>query len=91
MKVEVRVYPKQGVLDPQDARVARESGVDGVIVSNHGGRQLDGAMAPLRRSSQPSVIFFGVAAPSAIVDPPTPPTSSVTDARVTSIAASRDA
>jgi L-lactate dehydrogenase (cytochrome) len=38
----------KGVLDPQDARIARESGVDGVIVSNHGGRQLDGAVAPLR-------------------------------------------
>jgi L-lactate dehydrogenase (cytochrome) len=38
----------KGVLDPQDARMARESGVDGVIVSNHGGRQLDGALAPLR-------------------------------------------
>jgi L-lactate dehydrogenase (cytochrome) len=38
----------KGVLDPEDARIARESGVDGVIVSNHGGRQLDGARAPLR-------------------------------------------
>ncbi len=28
----------KGVLDPADARIARESGVDGVIVSNHGGR-----------------------------------------------------
>lgn len=37
----------KGVLDPRDARIARESGVDGVIVSNHGGRQLDGSMAPL--------------------------------------------
>jgi L-lactate dehydrogenase (cytochrome) len=37
----------KGVLDPRDASIARESGVDGVIVSNHGGRQLDGAMAPL--------------------------------------------
>jgi L-lactate dehydrogenase (cytochrome) len=37
----------KGVLDPQDARISRESGVDGVIVSNHGGRQLDGALAPL--------------------------------------------
>ncbi|HKW38257.1 MAG TPA: alpha-hydroxy acid oxidase [Burkholderiales bacterium] len=37
----------KGVLDPVDARIARESGVDGVIVSNHGGRQLDGALAPL--------------------------------------------
>jgi L-lactate dehydrogenase (cytochrome) len=38
----------KGILDPGDARIARESGVDGVIVSNHGGRQLDGAVAPLR-------------------------------------------
>ena len=38
----------KGVLNPEDARIARESGVDGVIVSNHGGRQLDGAAAPLR-------------------------------------------
>ena len=37
----------KGVLEAQDARIARESGVDGVIVSNHGGRQLDGALAPL--------------------------------------------
>ena len=35
-------------LAPQDARIARESGVDGVMVSNHGGRQLDGAVSPLR-------------------------------------------
>jgi L-lactate dehydrogenase (cytochrome) len=38
----------KGVLDRQDARIARESGVDGVMVSNHGGRQLDGTAAPLR-------------------------------------------
>ena len=38
----------KGVLDKNDARIARESGVDGIIVSNHGGRQLDGAVAPLR-------------------------------------------
>jgi L-lactate dehydrogenase (cytochrome) len=38
----------KGVLDPRDARRAHESGADGVIVSNHGGRQLDGAIAPLR-------------------------------------------
>jgi L-lactate dehydrogenase (cytochrome) len=38
----------KGVLDPNDARLAREHGVDGVMVSNHGGRQLDGAVAPLR-------------------------------------------
>jgi L-lactate dehydrogenase (cytochrome) len=38
----------KGILDPQDARSAREHGADGIIVSNHGGRQLDGAAAPLR-------------------------------------------
>jgi L-lactate dehydrogenase (cytochrome) len=38
----------KGVLDRNDARLARESGLDGVMVSNHGGRQLDGATAPLR-------------------------------------------
>lgn len=38
----------KGVLDPRDARQAVDAGADGVIVSNHGGRQLDGAVAPLR-------------------------------------------
>jgi len=33
----------KGVLDPDDARRAADAGVDGVVVSNHGGRQLDGA------------------------------------------------
>jgi L-lactate dehydrogenase (cytochrome) len=38
----------KGVLSADDARRMREAGADGVIVSNHGGRQLDGAIAPLR-------------------------------------------
>ncbi|RTR15756.1 alpha-hydroxy-acid oxidizing protein [Azospirillum griseum] len=38
----------KGVLNVADARMAREHGADGVIVSNHGGRQLDGALSPLR-------------------------------------------
>jgi len=38
----------KGLLAAEDAHIAAESGVDGVIVSNHGGRQLDGAIAPLR-------------------------------------------
>jgi L-lactate dehydrogenase (cytochrome) len=38
----------KGVVHPEDARIARESGVDGVIVSNHGGRQLDGTVSALR-------------------------------------------
>src|SRR3954447_11780244 len=37
----------KGVLRPDDAREARERGVDGLVVSNHGGRQVDGAIASL--------------------------------------------
>src|SRR5262249_47064718 len=37
----------KGVLHPEDARLALEHGVDGVVVSNHGGRQVDGAVAAL--------------------------------------------
>jgi isopentenyl diphosphate isomerase/L-lactate dehydrogenase-like FMN-dependent dehydrogenase len=38
----------KGVLHPDEARLALEHGVDGVIVSNHGGRQLDTALAAVR-------------------------------------------
>ncbi|MGH2856407.1 MAG: alpha-hydroxy-acid oxidizing protein [Solirubrobacteraceae bacterium] len=37
----------KGIVHPDDAREARERGADGVVVSNHGGRQLDGAIATL--------------------------------------------
>lgn len=37
----------KGVLHPDDARAAVDAGVDGLIVSNHGGRQVDGAIASL--------------------------------------------
>ncbi len=37
----------KGILTPDDARRAVEHGVDGIIVSNHGGRQLDGVPSPL--------------------------------------------
>jgi L-lactate dehydrogenase (cytochrome) len=37
----------KGVLDVEDARDAARSGVDGIIVSNHGGRQLDGVPAAI--------------------------------------------
>lgn len=33
----------KGILDPEDARTAANLGADGIVVSNHGGRQLDGA------------------------------------------------
>lgn len=38
----------KGLLSAQDARLARQHGADAIIVSNHGGRQLDGAQASLR-------------------------------------------
>lgn len=38
----------KGILAEQDAIIARDCGVEGIIVSNHGGRQLDGAVSPLR-------------------------------------------
>jgi len=38
----------KGIMHPQDARIAIEHGVDGVYVSNHGGRQLDGVAPTLR-------------------------------------------
>lgn len=38
----------KGILNVQDAKRAVEAGVDGIIVSNHGGRQMDGAISPLQ-------------------------------------------
>ncbi len=35
----------KGILDPQDAKDAKAFGADGIVVSNHGGRQLDGALS----------------------------------------------
>ncbi|MBV7501362.1 alpha-hydroxy acid oxidase [Achromobacter sp. ACM05] len=37
----------KGILHPDDARAARAMGMDAIIVSNHGGRQLDGSVSPL--------------------------------------------
>ena len=38
----------KGILDPEDARQAAQLGADGIIVSNHGGRQLDGVLSSAR-------------------------------------------
>ena len=38
----------KGILDPDDARRAADFGADAIIVSNHGGRQLDGAVSAIR-------------------------------------------
>jgi lactate 2-monooxygenase len=37
----------KGILHPDDARAAHEHGIDAVVVSNHGGRQVDGSIATL--------------------------------------------
>ncbi|HEX6057023.1 MAG TPA: alpha-hydroxy acid oxidase [Intrasporangium sp.] len=37
----------KGIQDPEDAQVVAELGIDGIVVSNHGGRQLDRAATPL--------------------------------------------
>ena len=38
----------KGILDPEDARAAADLGADGIVVSNHGGRQLDGVLSAAR-------------------------------------------
>ncbi len=35
----------KGILNPKDARKAIKSNMDGIIISNHGGRQVDGAVS----------------------------------------------
>ena len=44
----------KGILDPEDARMSLESGADAIIVSNHGGRQLDGARSSI--SALPGIV-----------------------------------
>ena len=54
----------KGILTTADARRARESGMDGIFVSNHGGRQLDGAVSPLQvlteiaRDAAPMAVIY---------------------------------
>lgn len=44
----------KGIQDPDDARLAVEAGADAIIVSNHGGRQLDGAASSI--SALPAIV-----------------------------------
>ncbi|NGM44665.1 alpha-hydroxy-acid oxidizing protein [Rhodobacter sp. SGA-6-6] len=44
----------KGVLDAEDAQMAVDAGADAVVVSNHGGRQLDGALSSIR--ALPSIV-----------------------------------
>jgi len=43
-----RQIDSQGHIDAQDARAAAKAGVDAIVISNHGGRQLDGAPAAIQ-------------------------------------------
>ena len=38
----------KGILDAEDAKMAAKLGADAIVVSNHGGRQLDGALSSIR-------------------------------------------
>ena len=44
----------KGILDAEDARLAVKAGADAIVVSNHGGRQLDGALSSIR--SLPAIV-----------------------------------
>ena len=44
----------KGILDPEDAEMAAKTGADAIIVSNHGGRQLDGAQSSI--AALPSIV-----------------------------------
>lgn len=54
----------KGIADPRDALIAREAGVDGVVLSNHGGRQLDqgrstiSQVVAMREALGPNVELF---------------------------------
>ena len=43
-----RTLVVKGIMNADDARLVRDAGAEGLIVSNHGGRQLDGTVSPLR-------------------------------------------
>jgi L-lactate dehydrogenase (cytochrome) len=49
----------KGILDEEDARIARDVGADAVIVSNHGGRQLDGAPSTISMMPRIADVLHG--------------------------------
>lgn len=56
----------KGILDADDARAAVAAGADGIVVSNHGGRQLDGA--PASAASLPRIVDAVGADTTVLVD-----------------------
>jgi L-lactate dehydrogenase (cytochrome) len=51
----------KGLISPDDVRHAEQAGADGVILSNHGGRQLDGTVPPLRTLPEAARVKGGMA------------------------------
>lgn len=51
----------KGLISADDVRHAEQAGADGVILSNHGGRQLDGTVPPLRTVSEAARVKGGMA------------------------------
>ena len=49
----------KGILDPEDAKIAAGLGIDAVVVSNHGGRQLDGAISSIRALPETAEVLKG--------------------------------
>jgi (S)-mandelate dehydrogenase len=49
----------KGVLSVEDAKLARDVGADGVVLTNHGGRQLDGTISPMRALPEIAKRFSG--------------------------------
>lgn len=55
----------KGVLSAADVALARSAGIDGVIASNHGGRQLDGAVSPIE--ALPAMFAEAAGSPMALL------------------------
>jgi L-lactate dehydrogenase (cytochrome) len=49
----------KGILDAEDAKIAASSGADAIVVSNHGGRQLDGAVSSIRALPEIAQVLSG--------------------------------
>ncbi|HKU45405.1 MAG TPA: alpha-hydroxy acid oxidase [Burkholderiales bacterium] len=49
----------KGILDAEDAKIAAGMGIDAVVVSNHGGRQLDGAISSIRALPEMAEVLKG--------------------------------
>lgn len=49
----------KGILDPEDAKIAAQTGAQAIVVSNHGGRQLDGAISSIKALPRIAEVIAG--------------------------------